>query len=157
MKNSRPLPLAAAAECARLCFTAAAAPAGVRSVSRVVLNSISRACVIAGCVGPTFVHSDRRPRAWGSGGCSRCVEQHQGSGECAHWGFLSARCVEQQQLKQVVRGVFHSSPWPGHVLLITKHLGSVNSSCLLSVVGDARRDPLVNNTATSRPAILTER
>ena len=101
MKNSRPLPLAAAAECARLCFTAAAAPAGVRSVSRVVLNSISRACVIAGCVGPTFVHSDRRPRAWGSGGCSRCVEQHQGSGECAHWGFLSARCVEQQQLSRL--------------------------------------------------------
>jgi len=51
---------------------------------RVVLNSTSStACVIAGCVGHTSVHSlrlchsDRGPRAWGSGGCALCVSQQQ--------------------------------------------------------------------------------
>ena len=53
---------------------------------RVVLNSTSStACVIAGCVGHTSVHSlrlchtcsDRGPRAWGSGGCALCVSQLQ--------------------------------------------------------------------------------
>ena len=33
------------------------------------------ACVIAGCVSHTSVHSDKGPRAWGSGGRARCVEQ----------------------------------------------------------------------------------
>jgi hypothetical protein len=53
---------------------------------RVVLNSTSStACVIAGCVGHTSVHSlrlchtcsDRGPRAWGSRGCALCVSQLQ--------------------------------------------------------------------------------
>jgi hypothetical protein len=51
---------------------------------RVVLNSTSStACVIAGCVGHTSVHSlrlghsDIGPRAWGSGGCALCVSQQQ--------------------------------------------------------------------------------
>ena len=53
--------------------------AWVRSVcgcARVVLNSSS--IVIACCVGHTSVHSDRGPRAWGSGEYARCVEQQQG-------------------------------------------------------------------------------
>ena len=34
-------------------------------------------CVNAGCVGHTSVHSERGPRAWGSGANARCVEQQQ--------------------------------------------------------------------------------
>ena len=80
---------------------------------------------IAGCVGHTSVHSDRGPRAWGSGGCARCVEQQQQQPEVVRvvlnssssssvgcvghtsvhsdrgpraWGSgACARCVEQQQ------------------------------------------------------------
>ena len=51
------------------------------------------------CVGHASVHSDSGSRAWGSGGCARCVEQQQqrrppcmgsGSGGCA-------RCVERNE------------------------------------------------------------
>jgi len=40
-------------------------------------------CEIEGCVGHTSVHSDRGPRAWGSGGRARCVEQQQQRRSCA--------------------------------------------------------------------------
>ena len=52
---------------------------------RVVLNSSSileppptnGLCNSRLCVGHASVHSDSGSRAWGSGGCARCVEQQQ--------------------------------------------------------------------------------
>ena len=66
------------------------------------------------CVGHTSVHSDSGSRAWGSGGCARCVEQQQqqrrnapvhSDSDPRAWGSGDhARCVEQQQ-QQGVRSV----------------------------------------------------
>ena len=67
------------------------------------------------CVGHASVHSDSGSRAWGSGGCARCVEQQQqrvghapvhSDSDPRAWGSGDhARCVEQQQ-QRARRGEF---------------------------------------------------
>ena len=74
--------------------------------------------LIAGCVGHASVHSDTvcGSRAWGSGGCARCVEQQQ-----------QQRCVEQQQQQQQRRAWGSGECAPLGVRVVLNSSSSVTS------------------------------